>query len=389
MPPRIPPEVVDHILDNLELPIDYKSLCASTLVCSEWLFVARNHLFSTIHLREDSLAPRRNAKGFFHIVRLSPGIGLAVKSLSVKGSLSVLSSPVIPFDDIISLLGQLSHLQHLTLSHMNPPSSDTEFPTTVPHPMLRTLSLTSLCYRPGQISYGNTSILRFLDLFSNVNQVRIERVDILGHKVLPSSVTLSHLAASSIVLGSETSSNQTFLDILRLSPTLQFLTELDVTFARFTNVLPNLCSLLGDRKCVIRTLTLRHYLDQDSWSKEDPNAAEDAVQELLCPTLQGMYSLRSFRIFVEWNREDALFWDVCPSILRALPSASIEELHFYYSTLRAPVDLDFFDGILQMHAHLRMVCVYAPWHRGAEVPVRTLDGGKVVRFLHWEDDSSW
>ena len=369
--PRLPPELVDLVLGHLQPPDDSETLRASTLVCSEWFPIARQHLFFVVHIREDE--SHNDSPRFLHVVRSSPGIGMVVKDLRVIGPPRL---RIISFDVIFTLLRELPRLQHLVLYRMTIPPYLGE---NVPQFFLRTLTLRTVRDERDKGRRCST-ILPFLDLF-NVEQLNLLSVlwlnptiarphEIVSPTHIPPTFKASRVKLSfSVALG---------LDFLRHSANLSALTELDINTHNIHS-LTSLGPLVGDHRCDIRTLKLR-FTEISSPSRERPINFQDLVQQHLLLPLRAFRSLKSFHLAIYGLSNASAFWEVFPAFFEVLPTTLVE-FHLYCPSSPFPVGIPQFDQLVHSYTNLTDIYVHSPCSEAMEKDVRCSQSGKTFHCV--------
>ena len=371
--PRLPPEVVDLVLSYLQTPHDSKTLKASTLVCSEWFPIARQHLFSVLNVREDG-TPNCDSVHFLHVVRLSPGIRMAVKHLRIKGPST---SHAIPFDSLFTLLHELPHLQHLTLHRMMIPSHLGE---NLPQLSLRKLTLRYVSDEMDE-SRRCSSMFQFLDLFV-VEQLNMLFILWYYPFMAPPRKTVSATPISSTFKAFRVQASFSAaqcLEFLCFSPNLNAVTELDIRIDSF-NLLISLGSLVDEQGCAIRTLKLRFTEKLSVYERHDWMDFQNIVQRHLQPPLHALLSLKSFHLVATTLSNASPFWGVFPAFFRALPT-TLTEFHLCCASSPFPVEIPQFDQLIHGYPNLTDIYVHSPCGEAMEKDMRSSQSGKTFHCI--------
>ncbi|KAJ7151781.1 hypothetical protein C8R43DRAFT_1067344 [Mycena crocata] len=73
---KFPQELVDHIIDNFNLPKDYRNLSSCSLVSKRWLPRSRSHIFSDVALKSSD-----HLRSFLNRIHSCPSILSLIKDL--------------------------------------------------------------------------------------------------------------------------------------------------------------------------------------------------------------------------------------------------------------------------------------------------------------------
>ena len=334
--PRLPPELVYHIIDHISHP-QYDTLHALSLVCRDWSPVARECLFKNIHLcevrRPGESAPQHDLEGFLDLLSSSPAIALAVRSLSVNRGHRRMST--LPYATLIYVLEMLPNLEELSLENMFLPGIFPDLRGDTPSFTFRSLCLVGI-QNPSQSKYAVASFFDFLDLFSSVGETKL-KVRLLkdldediyryvsGNGMLPVKFTTSMLKLEGTELD-----QGVFISGL-MTANLTAVRGLTVTLYELTHIIAPLSALLTDDRCTLDTLTL----NLSGYSQSDPNGgtipifASPAIQQTLGPALRNLRSLRTLHL----STRDASFAIAAENdllaLLQFLPHTLVD-LHLYF-----------------------------------------------------------
>ena len=381
---RLPPELVDHLFAYLCVPDDSPALCSCSLVCSEWLPIARAHLFGTVHLHEARVSyARKDLLAFLDILRASPGVGLSVKQLHVRsqGRRTTLS-----FRNLILVLQQLPHLQRIVLSDVYLPGT---FPDhrlgPIPCSSLEKLSLVNVV-NPSQSIYRAATIFHFLRLFSRIREVDFTQSHLFSNTLSTSFDALlvhfpfpARLNTSKLTLGSREHDNATFLRMLQTTHVMETLQELKIIirdpfffFAPFKHLTH------GPPNNTIHTFTIEIDLSPHFIFSRTTLHITNAVR----PALRSLHLLRTFHLILRPIPIPADSWNLSLAQLRALPSG-VQDLHVYAHAISPSCfaqmgeAVDGCAGLKNVYVHLPPDAQVSRW----DVPGRL--GPAVVHLVDW------
>ena len=98
---RLPPELVDAIIDHLHN--DKRSLASCSLVCKDWRYSARYHLFANLTLKPTKANDPSLLKSAPKVIPFIRHLLLDYRSLGIPGSWNVAFPHLVGFESITSL----------------------------------------------------------------------------------------------------------------------------------------------------------------------------------------------------------------------------------------------------------------------------------------------
>ena len=312
-----------------DLPRDVAVLCACSLVCSSWLPIAREHLYSTIHILDAEPAKEKTLSHFVRLLELAPSVGYAVTRVVVIGSFT---GSKLPIHDLFSTLTQLPRLRHLHLHHWRISHfASLDLPQRLPL-TLQTLELKSI----GFFLDAPLNIFRLFNLFPPGCSLTLDKVSfryVYGSPYLDIVPTLplpTGLAPSSLTLHYADDRALLLLEAFARTSLPSALKQLYISFYDFTPLLPSLARFI--KKCDLQSLTfdLTSCLPYAFWSsKLRLEEASHAVEVHLAPAFQKMTALDEFTLHVgAIPLENAAFWGLCADIVLSLPT-TLRALHIF------------------------------------------------------------
>lgn len=377
---HLPPELLHDIFRCFTLPNDAATLCSCRLVRSEWAVIAREHLYSIISVRGAPDAGR-NLQSLDSFLGTHPSVGYAVTTLDLSGE--PWTTAIIPAAPLMSSLARFPRLRHLRLNGWR-------FPTIPVHPQARRHLRTLVLRDAGNYLDSAGKLLQFLDLFSSIDHLRMEKVWFryaygMSYQAIVRTLPIpEHLAVSSISLHSADHHTELLLEAFRLTRILETLQELCLSFYDFAPLIPSLARFLADPRCRVQKLSFDFHAFPFSTDKRSLFEIRCALDQYLRPVLPSLCSLQSFTLRTGLVGADvSAFWDGCLSLLRLLPTSLlelrlvVEDGHFGYDPVALGRVLERFETLAYVGIH---GVVQDEREKELRAEMSELDGRDVLQF---------